>query len=181
MQPSKSLPFTREWLSARGFTGFRTFSELPTAGVPKRGGIYVVVREQTAAPEWLEVSSGGWLKGKDPTVPLSTLARRWVPAAPVLYIGKADARGRRHLQKRLDEYRQFGAGEPVRHWGGRLIWQLADVPACVVAWRLVDHHPVCREREFVRRFEHEFNQPPFANIGAMQRCPEDTCGDAVAL
>lgn len=48
-----------------------------------------------------------------------------------MYIGKADFRKRRQsveaLRWRLSEFGAFGAGDAVAHWGGRLIWQLADV------------------------------------------------------
>jgi hypothetical protein len=71
-------------------------------------------------------------KGRDPNVPIATLEAAWRPDACVVYIGKANV-----LQTRLRLYARFGAGEPVAHWGGRYIWQLAHADELLVAWRTV--------------------------------------------
>jgi hypothetical protein len=77
-----------------------------------------------------ERSCGGWFKGKDPTVPQEDLTANWVDDAEVVYIGKAD-----QLKRRLTQFADFGAGKPVGHWGGRLIWQLTNVDRLLVAWK----------------------------------------------
>lgn len=53
-----------------------------------------------------------------------------MPDAQVVYIGKAH-----ELYTRLKAYARFGAGEPVAHWSGRLIWQVAGADELLVAWR----------------------------------------------
>ncbi|MGW5441632.1 hypothetical protein [Nocardia asteroides] len=123
-----------------GFGGFVRFSELPDADVPAEPGVYVIVRPTETTPVFLSASPAGWLKGKDPTLPVGELQAAWVPGEPVLYIGKAAGgqSGKRGLRKRLDEYRRHGAGQPVGHWGGRMIWQLADSVDLLVGWRTTD-------------------------------------------
>ena len=50
-------------------------------------------------------------------MPVDELQQLWVPGTRVVYIGKANHGGtrRRGLCKRLDEFRRFGAGEPIGH------------------------------------------------------------------
>jgi hypothetical protein len=49
--------------------------------------------------------------------PIAELAALWVPGSHIVYIGKANARvsGKRGLRKRLNKFRQYGAGAPVGH------------------------------------------------------------------
>jgi hypothetical protein len=128
--------FTREALEAEGFVGFVQFANLPVSGVPTEPGVYIVCRSTAGEATFLETSPPGRFKGKAPSVTIGLLQAAWVPRAEVLYIGKAGggATGRRGLRKRLDEYRRHGAGEPIGHWGGRYIWQLADSADLIVAW-----------------------------------------------
>jgi hypothetical protein len=106
----------------------------------------------------LTKSPGGWFKQKDPTVPSATLAMNWVEGASLLYIGKAD-----QLQRRLRQYVDFGAGKPIGHWGGRLIWQVHGSDAFLVGWA-VDPEPLVREAELIQAFVDEFGAMPFANL-----------------
>ncbi|MEU4317185.1 hypothetical protein AB0F85_02200 [Nocardia fluminea] len=147
-----------------GFGGFVPFSELPDADVPAEPGVYVVVRPTETAPVFLSASPAGWFKGKDPTLPVAELQAAWVPGEPVLYIGKAAAgRSRkRGLRKRLDEYRRHGAGQPVGHWGGRMIWQLADSVELVVGWRTTDAARTT-EKSMIVDFVKLYGKRPFAN------------------
>jgi hypothetical protein len=156
--------FRRATLTDDGFTGWVPFEEMRARieQIPVAGGVYVVVREKPDPPEFLHVNPGGRFKGRNPTVSVEALTANWVTGADVLYIGKAKT-GR--LQKRLREFADFGAGRPIGHWGGRLIWQLADSGELLVAWKEtptgVDAKLV--EGELIARFRSVHGKPPFAN------------------
>ena len=159
--------FTADGLRDAGFEGFVRFDDLPGARVPVAPGVYVVLRMGVSSPVFREASTAGRFKGKDPSVALERLASKWVPSTEVLYIGKASARkgGRAALRKRLDEYRRHGGGEPGGHWGGRLIWQLADCDDLRVAWRVSDTDDAEElEAELLDAFVERYGTLPFANL-----------------
>lgn len=160
-----SSRFTRAHLGERGFEGFERFADLPTAQVSGSSGVYVVLRESDDVPSFLPSSPAGRFKGRDPSVAPETLAAAWVARERLLYIGRAapGPSGRRGLSKRLDEYRRHGAGEPVGHWGGRYIWQLADHEDLLVAWK-TDDDPTVAEADLLDEFIEDHGRPPFANL-----------------
>lgn len=143
-------PFSREWLQAEGFEGFLPFSLLPNADVPRRFGVYVVLRPSEEPVQFLISNPGGRFKGRDPSATEGALSAKWVEGTPVIYIGKAETQT---LRKRLDQYRRFGAGEPIGHWGGRYIWQLADADQLLVAWHVTAGNAGDRESELIDAFE----------------------------
>jgi hypothetical protein len=111
-------------------------------------------------------SRGGRFKGKDPTVPISRLEKQWIDKAAVIYIGKAGGgRSNAQLQQRLWAYMRFGGGEPVGHWGGRLIWQLEDCLDLVVCWKPSGAQDAAQlESELIRAFVADHGARPFANL-----------------
>lgn len=169
-------PFTQKWLEQRGFGGFEPFAALPSAPVPDAPGVYVVLRTSEGPPRFLDRSPAGTYQDRVTTVDPSILQRRWVPSAPAVYIGKAGPSAKRSLATRLSEYRRFGAGEDgVAHYGGRLIWQLAESAELIVGWR-VAYHPPCEEARLIATFRNVYGAPPLANIGApLRRCQTNEC------
>ena len=160
-----SSRFTRTHLTARGFEGFERFADLPAEQVSSSGGVYVVLRESDSPQTFLPISLAGRNKGRDPSVAPETLASAWVPGEYLLYIGRAaiGPSGRRGISKRLDEFRRHGAGEPVGHWGGRYVWQLADHEKLRVAWK-PDQDPAAAEADLLDEFIAHHGRLPFANL-----------------
>jgi hypothetical protein len=166
--------FTRPALTTAGFEGWLTWPKIRKAGyadIPSLPGVYVIVRMGAAPPAFVHPGTGGRFKGEDSSVPQARLEAEWVDGARVLNIGKADARKaggvNDGLRGRLREYGRFGAGEPVGHRGGRLIWQLADADKLLVAWHVVTWDETARdyERRLLARFaELHDGHRPFANL-----------------
>lgn len=152
--------WSRAALEAGGFDGWITFAEVADqlGQLASAGGVYVVFRAG-GEPGFLSPNPGGRFKGKDPSVAAGALRANWVEGAQVIYIGKAD-----NLRRRLREYARFGEGEPVGHWGGRLIWQLGNSAELLVAWRETPGRvPREVEKEMIAAFRAAFGKPPFAN------------------
>jgi len=142
---------------ASGFEGFIRVADLQKSAcgsVPPAAGVYLVLRTSVAPPQFLRQSTGGHFKGRDPTVSVSVLKKKWVDGALVLNIGKAGPSKGRTLKSRLRQYMQFGEGKPVRHWGGRYIWQLHDSDELLVCWKSnFDTAPRDAEESLLREFE----------------------------
>ncbi len=151
--------FSVHELRASGFSGFRPLASLDTDTAPKEGGVYVVVADPIQPPRFMPVSVGGHFKRKDPTVHESVLRSKWIEECSVVYIGKATS-----IRSRLRQYRDFGLGKPVGHWGGRLIWQLENHAELLVCWRATNEEPRQVEESLLAAFEQEFGQLPFANL-----------------
>jgi hypothetical protein len=156
--------FTREALEREGFSSFLTFEQLRErlAEVPPHAGVYIVLRTSGDPVEFLDANPGGRFKGRDPTVEADVLRRKWIERSEVVYIGKGD-----NLQRRLKQYADFGSGNPIGHWGGRYIWQLADSASLQVAWMLGGSAETAAmmEARLLRRFKEEHDgRLPYANI-----------------
>jgi hypothetical protein len=160
------MEWTRAGLEADGFGGFVRFTDLQGAEVPAASGVYVIIRQRDGDPQFLSNSPAGSFKGKDPSVTRERLDAEWVAGAEVVYIGKAPVgkKRKRGLRKRLDEFRRFGEGEVIGHWGGRLIWQLEESDTLLVCWKETDEEPAIVESEMILEFATEFGRRPFANL-----------------
>lgn len=62
--------------------------------VPTERGVHWVARESADPVKFLVTSVGGHFNGRDPTVPVAALERRWIYGENVLYIGKAGGAGK---------------------------------------------------------------------------------------
>ena len=155
----------RKSLEEKGFVGWIRWADWPPpkAELPaSAGGVYVLFRGSQSEPRFLDRSTGATHKKRDPSVGREALIANWVPAANVVYIGKAD---HHRLLRRLDEYRAMGARPTGSHWGGRLIWQLDDSSELLVAYLVLPPNEVPRnvEKEMIEGFRRRYGQPPFAN------------------
>lgn len=153
--------YSREWLEAQGFVGFTPLSTVTHEELPAGPGIYAIVRTASENPVFLETNPAGRFKGRDPTIPVEDLRKRWVAGTTVVYIGKA-----RSLRWRLTAYRRHGAGEPVGHWGGRYVWQIEGAAELLVAWKALPagSDPRTLERQMIVDFKKRFGRRPFGNI-----------------
>jgi len=160
----------RKILQAQGFEGFISMGELMNGArmqIPAQMGVYVVLRENQSAPQFLTEGTGGFFKGKNPNVSIAELKENWIDGTSIIYIGKAGGDGSSAtLNKRLEQYLRFGKGANVGHWGGRYIWQLADSKDLVVCWKtLTTGSPREVEHQMIAEFKanHAGNRP-FANL-----------------
>ncbi len=145
-------------LERRGFGPRRSLAGLTLAELPTTAAVYAVVRPDLSAPNFYEQSPAGWFKGKDPTVGLGVLRLNWIHDAAVAYLGKAN-----NLRARITLLRRFSKGEPVGHWGGRLLWQ-ADVAYALTWMATPGAAPRASEKSFLEDFVHHFGALPFANL-----------------
>lgn len=159
----------QEALRAAGFGGFvsvKTLRETRCSDVPSVAGVYLVLRSNPGLPKYTTKNQGGHFKGKDPSILLSELDSNWVTGALVIYIGKAGGGASQStLRKRLWSFMRFGAGEPVGHWGGRLIWQLEDCSELILCWKptgVLDAGAY--ESELIAAFARTYGARPFANL-----------------
>ncbi|HTA34506.1 MAG TPA: hypothetical protein VK721_13895 [Solirubrobacteraceae bacterium] len=150
------------------FGGFEPVGSLerPEPGIlPVDSGVYVLVRTEDGPPRLLDRSVGGWWKNQDPTVSHERLEREWVDSAQTLYIGKAKS-----LRQRVGELIEFAAGEPARHWGGRLVWQVEECKDLLLGWR-ADPDYGALETHLIDEFREHFGRLPFANLRRGNRLP----------
>lgn len=160
------IEWTEAGLRLAGFVGFRRFADLEQSPAPSGPGVYVILRTSTSTPRFLAANPSARRQGRDPSHPAELLAARWLPATPVIYIGKAGlgASGRRGLQKRLREFARHGMGKRWGHSGGEWIWQLADAADLVVAWmETPTEDPESVETALIDDFATTYGRLPFAN------------------
>jgi hypothetical protein len=162
--PALPSAFTRDGLASAGFTGWRTWEHLRSTDlqeVPATPAAYVVLRPQLERPTFLVESPAGHFKNLDPTVSIDELDANWVDGAGVVYIGKAN-----NARRRLKQFAFFGAGKPIGHRGGRLIWQLPDVDELLVAWHSIGWDESARgyEQRLLSDFKRAVGERPFANL-----------------
>lgn len=133
--------------------------------LPNEKGVYFVIWPYSR-PDcmFLEVGSGGHFKDKDPNISKEELRANWVDDADILYIGKAGGKNlKATLRQRIVALLRFGNGEPVAHWGGRLLWQHKDSCDFRVYWA-ENEDPVTSESQLLKEFKSHYGKLPFANL-----------------
>jgi hypothetical protein len=161
------LPINKQSLKEDGFTGFRTLAALEINRIPQRPGIFAVLQTEGIEPRFLAKSTAGVFKKKDPSLGEPALAAEWVDGAEVLYLGKAGpgSKGNRGLRRQIQEFVDFGKGKPPGHWDGRLIWQLADAPSLLIAWKELPAGELNQvEAKYHAEFRQHYGRLPFANL-----------------
>lgn len=147
-------------LKTQGFEGFISVFELKksTNVVPKKEGIYLVLRLENEEPEFLIENPAGHYNG-NPTVDIAILKSKWIPNCPILYVGESS-----DLNKRISLLMEFSNGQSVRHWGGRYMWQIRGSENYLICWCLTNNHENAK-KEFIKNFKAQHNnKKPFANI-----------------
>ena len=160
-------PFSFEEEGFSGFVGVDELQQTNCAAAPDVPGVYLVYRLLYSRHDFLPESVGGHYKGRNPTVSIAGLQRKWVENSVALYIGKAGSlKGAATLRGRLRQYMSFGQGLPVAHWGGRYIWQLTDSASLRVCWKPIpDKVPREVEYQLIQEFRKQNNgRLPFANL-----------------
>ncbi|MBT2533699.1 hypothetical protein J7E83_16515 [Arthrobacter sp. ISL-48] len=161
------MPFDKKTLKDDGFAGFRAFGSLEIMRIPQGTGIFAVLRPEGFEPLFLKKSIAGTFKKKDPSLPEQALDAEWVDGADILYMGKAGpgSKGNRGLRRQIKEFLDFGKGKPPGHWDGRLVWQLANSEALVIAWKeLPAAELVTSEARYHAEFVETYGRLPFANL-----------------
>ncbi|WP_308465635.1 IS110 family transposase [Rathayibacter soli] len=146
----------RKGLAAAGFEGFVPLVGLVMKEVTPEKGIYAVLRPNSDAPYTLLEHS------PLDRYTLEDLERRWIPGAPIVYIGKAGSpTSKGGLKSRLNPF-----GRKARsHSGGRSIWQLDDVDQLLICWiKTPGMDPQDVERDYLDEFARVHLAQPFANV-----------------
>lgn len=150
-----------------GFHGFLSISALQTSkccAAPNEPGVYLILRPNSAPPEFLVQSVGGHFKNRNPTVSVDRLQEKWVEDALILNIGKAGP-GKATIKSRLKQYMRFGQGQRAGHRGGRYIWQLTNSSNLLVCWKTTgDAVPRTVEKALIEEFRAVYGKLPFANL-----------------
>ena len=160
---------SHESILASGFNGGFQIGELQASAcsaIPKERGVYLVVRHATAPVSFVQVSTGAHLKNRDPSAPLQKLEESWIQDSKVLYVGMAGGTGKKTtLHGRIKSYLEFGQGMQRTHWGGRYIWQLADVNNLQIYWAIhAEAEPAHVETNLILELERRHGRLPFANL-----------------
>ena len=161
----------KDWLMSLGFTGFTPVCEIKRNMLPKTMGVYVVLRESDALPQFLERRTFSSQEKKYPSYPLKELYERWVKGAHIVYIGKAGCFGQKAtLQSRIGSFLSFGRGKKASHGGGRSIWQLVDHDYLMFCWKVLTDITPCKvEHDMIADFMEQYGKRPFANLNNGQK------------
>ena len=168
------MKYSIEDLREYGFVGFvplKDWDESRVVGVTQSEGegVYVVVRDATDVPIFLDEHHR---KPRPKRWSAAAAADRWVPGVQVLYFGKgplrsSTAKRRKGLACRVGELQRHGYRGGANHYGGKLLWQIDDADALLIAWKpLAEGESAAIESGRIRGFDRIMGRQPFANVGA---------------
>ncbi|MGP9527157.1 hypothetical protein [Glutamicibacter sp. AOP5-A2-18] len=161
------MQFDQKQLKEDGFTGFRSVATLEINRIPHRQGIFVVLAPSDYEPRYLNRSTAGTFKKKNPSLKPEQLEAEWVHDTEVLYIGKASpgSQGNRGLRRQIQEFIDFGNGKPPGHWDGRLIWQLRGAGKLLIAWKELPAEELNASlAKYHDSFHAQYGKLPYANL-----------------
>ena len=150
-----------EEIKKYGFKGFESVKDLreDSSRIPKKKGVYLVLKPQDMDVDFLETGTGGHTKG-NPNVSRDKLKAKRIENMLVLYVGRTG----RTLYKRINELLRFGQGENIDHWGGRYLWQINHSEELVICWKeMQDEDPEEIKNRLLLDFESKYSKLPFAN------------------
>ena len=150
-----------EEIKKYGFKGFESVKDLreDSSRIPKKKGVYLVLKPQDMDVDFLETGTGGHTKG-NPNVSRDKLKAKRIEDMLILYIGRTG----RTLYKRINELLRFGQGESIGHWGGRYLWQINHSEELVICWKeMQDEDPEEIKNRLLLDFESKYSKLPFAN------------------
>jgi hypothetical protein len=177
------MEYSSTGLREAHFQGFILFKSLTRAdvlgpfGSPDVEGAYIVLRLARSMPEFVEDDHP---KPRQPVMSTEAVARRWPDENPeILYIGKAPLRAengkwRDGLANRMLEFQRAGFGGGTNHFGGRLVWRIADRDTLLICWKCLPEGTAADvESLMIEGFKKSYGQlPPFANIGGAKKKPD---------
>jgi hypothetical protein len=157
---------TVDGVDLRRFLEWKQVAELYHArckDLPTYPGVYVVLRPRLKRPVFIERSSAGWFKGRNPSYPAEVVKREWVRGARIMYVGMTACKG--GLQERIRNLVDFGYGKAVGHRGGRMLWHLPDWEKLEVSWRRCPASGAdAMETAMIAAFRQMHRARPFANM-----------------
>lgn len=131
---------------------------------PDVEGVYAILHRPSQRPDFLPPDHPRRTKAALE----SCLAKRWIPQASILYIGKApfrseDDRGKRDaLWQRIKEYRGTIYRSRTDHLGGEDLRRLPDRDSFLLTWKAVAE-PSQVERGLIIEFTGVYKKRPFGN------------------
>ncbi|WP_234242022.1 hypothetical protein [Porphyromonas gingivalis] len=155
-----------EEIKKYGFKGFESVKDLreDSSRIPKKKGVYLVLKPQDMDVDFLETGTGGHTKG-NPNVSRDKLKAKRIEDM-VLYVGRTG----RTLYKRINELLRFGQGENIGHRGGRYLWQINHSEELVICWKeMQDEDPEEIWKQLLWDFESKYSKLPFANLRRPKR------------
>ncbi len=155
------LPETKEQLTNYGFRGFKKIKYLinECKEIPHLKGVFLILNYSEDI-KFLEKSTGGFFKSKDPNINILTLESRWVNETSILCIGSAGSDFEKTtLNSKIKKYLNFGTGKASGHFfWGRYVWQIENASELLIAWKPLPTKEDCElektklNNEFIKKY-----------------------------